>query len=365
MSQRLCCIAFLLVGFSHATPANSLVVGRVTNGTYSNPQHGCVVLLVRQAAEPEIVGQDTTDEHGRFSFREADGDDALWFLFASYAGVNYHQRLSDGPNEIAVYETTGSDTALSVVSHHIIVNAAERRVQQILIVRNSGNRTFRTGGGHGHGLEILLPDGVTEVRDGPQGLHTHGRILVNPDPVRPGHSQLPFAFDMPASGRLSQTLSYPTRAVDVLIHPPEAEITAGALQDRGEDTFGQQSFRRFSGAGFNRGDRIDLGINASTWSFSALWGDIETRIGVLLGLAIGFALLAVFFRPARKSGSHARATAGGPPDLRARRTALMHQIADLDDRYEKGRLPEEEYRTRRNALKAELVEMTRVLDGEA
>ena len=85
---------------------------------------------------------------------------------------------------------------------------------------------------------------------------------------------------------------------------------------------------------------------------------------MLIGLAIGFALLAVFFRPAGRSGSHARATAEGPTDLPARRTALMHQLADLDDRYEKGRLPEEEYRARRNAFKAELVEMTRVLDGK-
>ena len=363
MSKRLGCFAFVLVGFLHAIPANGLVVGSVTNETFSSPQNGCVVLLIRQAAEPEIVGQDTTDEQGRFSFREADGDDALWFLYASYAGVNYHQRLSDGPNEIAVYETTDSDTALSVVSHHIIVDAARKRVEQILIVKNSGNRTFRTGGGHGHGLEVLLPDGVTEVRDGPQGLHTHGRILVNPDPVRPGHSQLLFAFDLPASGRLAQTVSYPTGSVEVFVRPTDVDVTAGALQDRGEVTGEQHSFRRFSGAGFNRGDRIDLGINTSTWSFSALSSDIGIR-WVLIGLAIAFALLAVFFRPAGKSGSHARATAEGPPDLRARRTALMHQIADLDDRYEKGRLPEEEYQARRNAFKAELVEMTRVLDGE-
>ena len=364
MSKRLCRFAFVLVGFLHATPANGLVAGRVTNGTYSKPQQHCVVLLIRQAAEPEIVGQDTTDEHGRFSFREADGDGGLRFLSAAHARVNYVQRLSDGPNEIAVYETTGSDTALSVVSHHIIVDAAEKRVKQILIVNNRGNRTFRTGEGHGHGLEVLLPDGVTKVRGGPQGLHTHGEILVNPDPVRPGHSQLLFAFDLPASGRLAQTVSYPTATVDVFVRPTDVDVTAGALQDRGEVTFDQHSFRRFSGAGFNRGDRIDLGINASTWSLSALSSDIGIR-WVLIGLAIGFALLAVFFRPARKSGSHARVTAEGAPDLRARRTALMHQIADLDDRYEKGRLPEEEYRARRNAFKAELVEMTRVLDGEA
>ena len=363
MRKRLRHFAFVLIGLSHTTPANELVVGRVTNETYSNPQQGCVVLLVRQAAEPEIVGQDTTDSHGRFSFRDAESDGALRFLFASYAGVNYHQRLSDGPNEIAVYETTGSDTALSVVSHHIIVDAEEKRVEQILIVKNSGNRTFRTGGGHGHGLEVLLPDGVTEVRDGPQNLHTHGEILVNPDPVRPGHSQLLFAFDLPASGRLAQTVSYPTKSVEVFVRPADVDVSAGALQDRGEVPGEQHSFRRFSGAGFNRGDRIDLEINTSPWSFSALSSDIGIR-WLLIGLAIAFALLAIFFRSAGKTGSAARAPADGAPDLRARRTALMHQIADLDDRYEKGRLPEEEYRTRRNALKAELVEMTRVLDGE-
>ncbi len=364
MTKRLFCFAFFMIGLSHAAPAYGLVVGRVINKTDSKPQQDCVVLLIRQADEPEIVGRDTTDERGRFSFRD-DGNDALRFLSAAYAGANYVQRLSNGPNEIAVYETTDSDTALSVVSHHIIVDAAEKRVEQILIVENSGNRTFRTGEGHGHGLEVFLPDGVTEVRDGPQGLHTHGEILVNPDPVRPGHSQLLFAFDLPVSGRLSQTLSYPTGTVDVFVRPADAEVAAGALQDRGEVTFEQHSFRRFSGAGFNRGDRIDLGINTSPWSFSALWGDTDVRFGVLLGLAIACALLAIFFRPPGKTGSPAQAPAEGLPDLQARRSALMHQIADLDDRYEKGRLPEEEYRIRRNAIKAELVDMTRALDGEA
>ena len=365
MRKRLCCYAVVLIGLSHAAPSNGLVVGRVTNGTYSKPQQDCVVLLIRQADQPEIAGQDTTDEQGRFSFRDDIGGDALWFLSADYADVNYVQQLSDGPNEIAVYETTDSDTALTVVSHHIIVDAAEKRVEQILIVRNDGNRTFRTGEGHGHGLEVFLPDGVTEVRDGPQGLHTHGNILVNPDPVRPGHSQLLFALDLPASGRLSQTVSYPTGTVDVFVRPADAEVAAGALQDRGEVTFEQHSFRRFSGAGFNRGDRIDLGIDSSSWSLSALWDDSDIRLGVLLGLAIGFGLLAIFFRPAARKSSPAGTPAEGPPDLQARRSALMHQIADMDDRYEQGRLPEEDYRSRRNAFKAELVEMTRVPDGEA
>lgn len=364
MNRRFYCLVLLLAGFSDASSAAGLVDGHVTNETLSAPQRRCVVSLIRQTAEPEIVLQDTTDEKGRFSFRDAGGDDALWFLSAAYAGVNYVQRLEDGPNEIAVYETTDSDTAVSVVSHHIIVDAAEKRVEQILIVQNAGDRTFRTGEGHGHGLEVFLPEGVTEVREGPQGLHTHGDTLVNPDPVRPGHSQLLFAFDMPASGRLSQTVSYPTGTVDVFVTPPEADVSAGALQDRGEAAFEQHSFRRFSGAGFNRGDRIDLEVNASPWSLSSFMGDIDLE-WVLLGLAFAFALLAVFVRPSRKHGPPKSTQTRGVPDLLARRNALVHQIADMDDRYEMGRLSEEDYRVRRDAFKAELVEMTRVLEGKA
>ena len=365
MSNRLCCLAFLLVFFSGASPAADLVVGRVVNKTLSEPQPDCVVVLIRREAETETIRQDTTDRQGRFSFRIQDGDNARRFLSASHAGVDYFQRVADGPNEIAVYETTDSDAALSVISHHIIVDAAEKRVEQILIVENTGNRTFKTGEGHGHGLEVFLPDGVTEVRDGPQGLHTHGEILVNPDPVRPGRSQLLFAFDMPASGRLSQTVSYPTGIVDVFVSPAETDVSAGALQDRGEDTFEQHSFRRFSGAGFSRGDRIELEVNASPWSLSSFLGDIDPK-WVLVGLAFGFALLAVFLRPAGKPrSSEPMQTEGLPPDLRARRNALVHQIADMDDRYEQGRLSEEDYQARRNAFKAELVDMSRVLDGEA
>ncbi len=364
MSARLCFLAILLAVLSDESRAAVSVVGSVTNETRSQPQPDCVVLLIRQGAEPEVILQDTTDARGRFSFQDREDGEALRFLSASYAGVNYVQRAVDGPNKIAVYETTGSDTAVTVASHHIIVDAAEKRVEQILIVQNDGNRTFKTGEGHGHGLEVFLPDGVTEVTGGPQGLHTHGDILVNPDPVRPGRSQLLFAFDMPASGRLSQAVSYPTGTVDVFVHPPETNIAAGALQDLGEVTFEQHSFRRFSGGALNRGDRIELEFNAPPWSLSALFGDVDP-IWVLIGLAIGFALLAVFVRPAGKTGSPTPTAAKGRLDLRTRRNALVHQIADMDDRYEKGGLSEADYQARRNAFKAELVEITRVLDGEA
>ena len=364
MSTRLCCVAFVLIGIADPAAAANLVIGHVTNETRSQPQPGCPVFLIRHDAETETIRQDTTDGQGRFSFQVQDGNNARWFLSATYGGVNYAQRVEDGPNEIVVYETTDSDTAISVAAHHIIVDAAQKKVEQILIVQNEGNRTFKTGEGHGHGLEVFLPEGVTEITGGPQGLHTHGDILVNPDPVRPGRSQLVFTFDLPPSGRLSQSLSYPTGAVDVLVHPSGADITGGALQDQGEVTFEQHSFRRFSGAGFNRGDKIDLRIRPEAWSVSGLLTGIDLK-WTLLGLAIGFALLAIFFRPTGKPRAPARTTAERKPGFPVRRNVLLHQIADLDERYEKGRLSKEDYQTRRNAFKAELVEMSRLLEGEA
>ncbi len=335
-----------------------LIEGRVVNRTLLRPVPGCPVSLILHGAETADTSHDTTDAEGRFRFdAPAPAEGTHLILSAPYAGVDYLHPV-DGENgvEIAVYEITDADTAIALTSHHMIIDAGADEATQILIVRNSGNRTYITGEGHGHGLEVLLPDGVTNITDGPQGLHTHGQVLIDPRPVQPGGSQLMFVHALPPTRRLAQEVRYPTESVDILVTPPDSPIAESSLQDLGEATIPDgRSFRRFAGTTLNPGDRIVLQIGSS----DALgeWASRETLTWGMGALAVAFALLAVFFRPRKKANVASQSGAG----LEGRRTAMLEQIADLDDRFAHGDLSEADYKVRRDALKAEVVQLTQTL----
>jgi hypothetical protein len=311
-----------------------------------------VVSLTRHGVETAGPAHDTTDAQGGFRFdAPAPTEGTHLVLSAAHAGVDYLHPVPDGdgePIEIPVYETTDADTAIALTSHHMIIDAQAGEATQILLVQNSGNRTYITGGGHGHGLEAFLPEGVTDITNGPQGLHTHGSVLIDPRPIQPGGSQLTFVHRMPSGARLVQEVRYPTGSVDVLVTPPDTPIAESSLEDLGEAAIPDgRRFHRLTGSTLNRGDKIVLRLGST-----AALGEWLTRETLLWGmgaLALAFGLLAVFFRPRKKAAR---------PTLEVRRTAILEQIADLDDRFAGGELAEADYRVRRDALKAEVVQLT-------
>ncbi|MDA0745193.1 MAG: hypothetical protein O2954_01660 [bacterium] len=359
-------ILTLLLLFVFSSPAFSEPVsGRVYNRTLSRPESGCIVSLIQHGGQGKSV-ETTTDKAGNFSFDIPPTEGPAPIISASYGNVDYFRSLSEPsgePLEISVYETTDSDSTIEIVSHHIIVEAQTNEVTQILIVRNNGDRTYRTGEGHGHGLEITLPDGVTEISRGAQGMHTHGATLVSPDPVRPGTSQLMFSFQLPEAGHLHQPVNYPTGAVDVLITPPDITVTSTGLQDLGQVAFEQRNFRRLTGAALAPGQRIDLRISGAGTAPTVVatetdWISQDNLKWILGALALVFALLAVSFRIRPQ-----QAPTKNTPNLQTRRSALLQQIAELDDRFADGKLSEKDYEARRSAFKAEVVELTRALEN--
>jgi hypothetical protein len=332
------------------------ISGRVVNKTLDRPESGCEVSLIQHGGESAEVLKVTTDTGGRFSFEaeHAEGD-VHNILSASYKGIAYRQNVAHAhgePVEIAVYETSDSDSALTVISHHLVIDDSSREVTQIIIVRNQSDRTFRTGGDHGHGLEIPLPDGVTSITGGAEGLHAHGDILVSPEPVRPGGSQLIFTHQLSDGSRFRQRVNYPTGSVDVLMTPPDAEIEATGLQDLGEVAFQQRNFRRFRGAALEKGSQIILRLGVPSTDLEEYLSR-DTLKWSLGGLAVAFGLLAVFYRRRPSKGGDGRDVS----DLPNRRQVFLRQIADLDDRHEDGEIGEQDYRARRGALMAEVVDL--------
>ena len=87
------------------------------------------------------------------------------------------------------------------------------------------------------------------------------------------------------------------------------------------------------------GTQIDIKLSSAE-----ITSNLQTTIGIIAASALALALIIIYMR------SH-KATPN-------RRTILLEQIADLDERYESGKLSEPDYKNRRNALKAEVIDLS-------
>ena len=344
--------------------------GVVMNRTEERTEAGVVVQLVHHSAQTAEVLVDTSDANGKFSF-ELTGEPSAevpMMLSAEYKDVPYRSdRVTDlaAPVEIAVYESTESDAAIQMISHHLIVDAAAKQATQILIFQNTGNRTFKTGTGHGHGIEVPLPVGVTNVQSEIPGVHAHGPTLVDSRPVTPGRMQLAFTTPIPANGQFKQILKYPTPSIDAFITPADFGVAESTMSDLGSVNMGERQFRRLISENVPAGGHVSFRLAFAPTAESGSGTDGFDGEGkgpwALGGIAVG-ALLALAYL---KMGSKGTVSIESGDELgpEIRRAALIEQIANLDDRLESGDLAKEEHEKRRDALKAEVVDLTRTTTG--
>ena len=335
-------MVFLILFITSPTFA---LTGRVINQTLNRPEPNVEVSYILHETGDVTVMRDTTDSKGQFilDVPSDPGAEPPPMLFARYNGIDYPGNPAPAGDtvDIPVFETTESDTAISLSSHHILLDAQAGTATYIFIVHNRGDRTYLTGGDHGHGLEIPLPDGVTDFIRAPQGVHLHGTLLVDPRPIIPGNSQTFFTFSIPPSNRIAQRITYPTAGMDLLVQPTDTPVSTTALRDLGDVTLGTNVFRRFGAEQLAPGTQIDIALSSpeTTFAFNS-----QTPIWIAAASVVVIAILVIYMRTLKTTPN--------------RRTILLEQIADLDDRYENGDLSEPDYKNRRNALKAEVIDLS-------
>ena len=334
-----------------STPTFALT-GRVINQTLNRIEpHVEVSYILHEAGDVTVV-RDTTDSKGQFTLDipPDPGAEPPPMLFARYNGIDYPGNPAPAGDivDISVFETTDSDTAISLSSHHILLDAQAGTVTYIFIVHNHGDRTYLTGGDDGHGLEIPLPDGVTDILRAPQGVHLHDTLLVDPRPIIPGNSQTFFTFSIPPSNRIAQRITYPTAGMDLFVQPADTPVSTTILQDLGGITLGDHVFRRFGAEQLVPGTQIDIKLSSaeitSNLQTPILNNSLSAQAWIAAASMIVVAILVIYMRSLKTTPN--------------RRTILLEQIADLDERYESGKLSEPDYKNRRNALKAEVIDLS-------
>jgi hypothetical protein len=322
--------------------------------------------LVHHSAQTAEVLVDTTNAEGLFAF-EISGEptaEVPMMLSAEYEGVPYRSdRVTDLSTdvEISVYESTDKDVTIEMISHHLIIDTKARQATQILIFQNTGDRTYKTGTGHGHGIEVPLPNGLIEAGSDIPGVHTHGSTLVDSRPVPPGRMQLSFTTDVSANGRFVQVLKYGAPSIDAFITPSTAEVSQTSMQDLGPVTLGDRDFRRLLTENVQAGGQVYLQLAGVVPAVRSGGNDPFDGSGkgpwALGGMALGALLSLAYLKMGSKDMTVVKTGSDLGPEIR--RAALIQQIADLDDRLDVKNIDASEHARRRDALKAEVVDLTK------
>src|SRR5579872_681390 len=111
---------FLLVPFSFVYGAT--VHGTVKNGTTGKPAADIEVILIQLQGGMQPVLNSKTDAQGQFTFDYPSIGAQPMLIRAVYKGINFHQPLPPGRNDVQVdvYDPSRDPKTISVNTHFVI-----------------------------------------------------------------------------------------------------------------------------------------------------------------------------------------------------------------------------------------------------
>lgn len=300
----------------------------------------------------------------RFRYR-ASGDDAVYFVSASYGGLAYFSPplrdavVSGEEAQIVVYDTTSSAVPIAVRGHHIVVSApagGTREVIEVYELSNDSSVTLVSASPGEPSWSALLPDGARSaaLREGDIGadavVFEEGRVKVYA-PIAPGLRQIAYSYRLPEDALpLSIPVEHHAEMLEVLVEASRAEVSGARLERTDPVSVEGRNFSRFLAdeSPANAVVRVDLAEAAESRR--------STYVRVI-AIVVGAAMLLALARAAarmRRRGGAPRVPPGDDPERLAR------EIAALDAAHERRRAPSDEaaaeYRARREALKARLTD---------
>ncbi len=349
--------------------------GRVVNGTMGDSvTAGIEVQLIGIDGQALALTESTsTNTIGEFTFDNLEiVPDRIFGAYAEYHGVEYFsegRQFSDDEKVIdtlvIVYEATPDTRTVHVDRLHLMFDFTVEglvEVMEVWVLSNQGNQTVAPIEGQ-EGIEFILPAGFSNLRFFNE-MASERRFLITDrgfydrGPLRPVEgTEFVFSFTLPFKRRLdfAQPMSYPVSATVILMPENGPKVDANGLQDLGVGDVGGTRRQTYNLGPISAGDAIELKLSGGP---STSGGEV-TQIGLIIGAALfGAALVAGgvwWYRIRVRDGSQEVAVEGIPSD----REELLEAIATLDDGFEAGRIPEDEYRRRRQSLKQQIIDLMR------
>jgi 5-hydroxyisourate hydrolase-like protein (transthyretin family) len=361
-------------GRASAAAAGTLA-GQVQNATAGAPAPvGLPVTLHIVGEGDQVQRRDTTtDQDGRFSFSGLDVSAGLKYLpTVDYQGTLYFDQvvsLAEQPEQsvaITVYEGTTTDQLIAFERSNLLVqNIAPNRLDLMEMgsVANVGDRTYLgaepMAGAARATLLFAVPPGAVDLAPQtgirPTDLTSTPTGFALSSPILPGRHQLAFSYSLPySSDRLiiSKRLTYPAASFTLYLPDVGLQVSSSQLEARGQTELGGQKFLQFSGQNLPRGTELRIELaNLPTTGGSAV-----DRLAAPM-LAVGWlALLAGVALVYRRRLAAGLPSAGVRVPTRAEldRLQVLLTLANLDERFDQGKLDEAAYLREREAEKQRL-----------
>ena len=372
------------------------VVGKVANGTagQESPAGLEVTLHVIGDDGGVDVSAAATDGNGRFLFPDVEVIEGSSYTIAtSYQDILYSQTLEPAdlsmPVELLVYEATGSLESIRVQKDVLLIRGADSSEETVTAVEvvtlvNGGDRTFLpdlSEPGRMAFLRFSHPAGAIglEVASDLSGgeVVTVGTGFALAAPVKPGVHQVSYTYRLPYDGgRLEFEHSFPMGAdtFQLLVSEEAGRLRPGA----GLAALPPPEVGGYSVWGAQQqlpGSRLTLkleGLPRPPWHQrlgDALTDGPYLNIGLPAALGLVMAGLLIYVLAFRgRAGALASGVQGAVlpagagsvqegPAL-SERGSLATEIARLDELYESGQMPKEDYQRVRQELKSRLLRLT-------
>jgi len=373
----------LLVSLGWAAPSaraaegSGVVIGRVINGTAGGQLPGGLEITLRAFSETSQMARFTTtcDAEGNFRFEGVDANpDLTYIVVAEYGGVTYSSRpgrFAAGESELVlpltIYESTEDPSGVEVERLHLFLSFDEvgLLVGEFYIINNLGDRTYVGDKvlGQRATLRFALPEAASELRF--QGGELGKRFIATDEgfadtaPVYPGLStmDLSFSYYLPYKGglRFSRPLSYPVANLDVLLPDVGVALESTKLEFRGARQTEMGVVLVYAASDLPTGESLEFTLSGmprfereSAPAVPPVAPSSQPLVEAGIGLAaLGLAAAGVYlwWRRASEKGASAQ------------EEPLLRAIANLDERFEAGKVGEAAYRAAREELKAQLREL--------
>ena len=356
-----------------ATEASSgMIEGQIVNGTTSGSSVADQDITLKTYLNDAEVSPTTTktDTEGRFVFDGllTESGYSYQVMLVFQQAEYYSEWLSFDEGEIiksvevTIYDSTTSDEALKIATAHTIIYVGQGslQVKEYFLFVNESDRTYIgskevTAEGDRETLRFPLPKEATEleitlglmnccIRDSEEG-------FVDTMSVLPGGKEVAYSYKVSYNSgayTFPQKINYPITSYDLLIQEGSVEITGGQLTLQEPLTIEGAQFSHLTDENLTPGDILVIQLSGLPGTNNQRTVQWVALMMIVLASGFGFVYLLI------KKRVQPVNTEDG---LAQRRQRLLVELAQLDDDFEAGKTPEENYRRLRSVKKAQLVEL--------
>ena len=357
---------------------DGFIEGQLLNGTETGGSTGQqqVILTVFQNGIESSTVKTITDEDGLFEFDNLDVASQYSyqvktiFQSAEYYSdtVGFNEDSSNITLVLPVYDSTESDTDISIMSSHVIIYAEDGYfyITEYYLFLNDSDRTY-IGSLYSDAvlmretLRLSLPKDAENLQIEGELIDSYKQLVsgsfIDTLPIQPGTKEVSFSYTTEyVEGEYTyiQDVFYPIGNMELLISG-DLSITTSEQLIRNEPFQSQGGlFQHYTATGILPGEQISLVLTESSST-----GTQENLFWIIIIVVLLIVAVWLIYYLRTKKGVLSK-----QGDNRDDTEELLNRIAGLDDDYENGIIDENEYHELRDKYKDRLADLMENSDDE-